>query len=137
MQPKDKLCLSIPSTLSAIEPVCAEIRQLLGSRHLEGMRFQVELLARECLNNAILHGNRGQASLRVRFHMRVGRKRISLRIADQGKGFNWRARKPSWPTASTANGRGLMMASAYAERIAFNRRGNQITLWLSTTGEER
>ncbi len=134
---KDTLSLSIPSTLSAIEPLCTEIRQLLGKRHLEAMRFRVELVARECLNNAILHGNRGQASRRVRFDMRVGRKRISLRIADQGRGFNWRAHKPSWPTASSANGRGLLMASAYAERVAFNRRGNQITLWLSTAREER
>ena len=112
------------------------IRQLLGKRHLEAMRFQVELVARECLNNAILHGNRGQQNRGVDFDMRVGRKRISLRIADQGGGFDWRARKPCWPTAS-AHGRGLLMASAYAERVAFNRRGNQITLWLSTAREER
>lgn len=133
----DDLCLSIPSALSAVEPVCVEIRSLLEKRHLERMKFQVEMVARECLNNAILHGNHEQASRWVKFGMRVGKKLICLRIADQGMGFDWRTRKQSWPPDSAASGRGLMVASAYAERVAFNQRGNQVTLWINTAGEGR
>lgn len=134
---KDDLCLSIPSALSAVEPVCEEIRSLLEKRHLERMRFQVEVVARECLNNAIMHGNRGQVSRLVKFGMRVGKKLICLRIADQGVGFDWRVRKRSWPTGSDTSGRGLMVASAYAKRVDFNQRGNQVTLWINTAREGR
>jgi serine/threonine-protein kinase RsbW len=129
--------LSIPSALSAVEPVCEKIRSLLEKRHLERMRFQVEMVARECLNNAILHGNRARAGRVVKFAMRVGRRLICLRIADQGAGFDWRARKRCWPADSAASGRGLMVARAYAERMAFNRRGNQVTVWIHYRQEGR
>jgi serine/threonine-protein kinase RsbW len=119
--------------LPAIEPVCEQIRHRLARSHLEEMQFDVELLARECLNNAILHGNCGLANRRVNFAMRIGRKLICLRVADQGTGFNWRRmRRRCLPRASAAQGRGLMLASLYAQRVAFNRRGNQVTLWINT-----
>ena len=134
---EEDLCLSIPSDLSAVEPVCRQIRSLLQQRHLERMEFPVEMIARECLNNAILHGNGGQVNRVVNFGMRVGKKQICLRIADQGMGFDWRVHKRSWPQASAASGRGLMIAGAYAERVAFNRRGNQVTVWINTAREGR
>ena len=132
------LKVSIPSRVAAIEEVCAEIRALLRRRHLEPMQFPVELVARECLNNAITHGNRGRAGHRVSLAMRIGRKRICLRIADQGAGFDWRRRhRLCWPAATHAGGRGLLVASVYAQRVAFNRRGNQVTLWFNTEMEGR
>ena len=85
-----ELCLTIPSRLTAIEPVCEQIRGLLGRRHLEDVEFAVEILARECLNNAILHGNRGLDNARVNFGMRIGKRLICLRVTDQGPGFDWR-----------------------------------------------
>ncbi len=133
-----ELCLTIPSRLAAIEPVCEQIRGLLGRWHLEDVEFAVEILARECLNNAILHGNRGLANAQVRFGMRIGKKRICLRITDQGPGFNWqRMVRHGLPADTSVDGRGLMVASIYARRIAFNRRGNQVTLWINTAKEGR
>jgi len=126
------LCLTIPSCVAAIEPVCEQVRSLLARRHLADMEFAVEILARECLNNAILHGNHGMPNARVRFGMRVGRKLICLRVTDQGPGFDWRrAVRHGLPSDTAVEGRGLMVASIYARRIAFNRRGNQVTLWIN------
>jgi anti-sigma regulatory factor (Ser/Thr protein kinase) len=136
---ENQLSLSIPSTVSAIEPVCEQIRSLLQRCHLEQMQFSIEVLARECLNNAILHGNRGRADSVVNLGMRVGKKLICLRVADQGPGFNWRLAQGRccWPSATEVRGRGLKVASIYAERIAFNRQGNQVTLWINTAKEGR
>lgn len=133
-----ELCLTIPSRLAAIEPVCEQIRGLLGRRHLEDVEFAVEILARECLNNAILHGNRGVANARVNVGMRIGRKLICLRVTDQGPGFDWRRTiRHGLPADTAVEGRGLMVASIYARRIAFNRQGNQVTLWINTAKEGR
>lgn len=130
-RPDTALCWSIPSRLPAIEPVCEQIRERLAQQHLEKLQFRVEVLARECLNNAILHGNGGLANGRVSLAMRIGRKLICLRVADQGAGFNWRQlRRQGLPPPSAIRGRGLMMAHLYAQRVAFNRRGNQVTLWI-------
>lgn len=133
-----ELCLTIPSRVSAIDPVCEQIRGLLARRHLEAMEFAVEILARECLNNAILHGNRGVAGARVNFGMRIGRRLICLRVTDEGPGYNWRrVSRHGLPADTAVEGRGLMVASLYARRIAFNRRGNQVTLWINTAKEGR
>lgn len=137
-QREGELLLTIPSRLAAIEPACEQIRSLLGRRHLEDLEFAVEILARECLNNAILHGNRGLENARVNFGMRIGRKLICLCVRDQGPGFDWRRRASRRLPADTAvEGRGLMVASMYAQRIAFNRLGNQVTLWINTAKEGR
>ena len=133
-----QLCLTIPSRLAAIEPVCEQIRGLLARRHLEEMEFAVEILARECLNNAILHGNHGLADARVDFGMRIGKRLICLRVTDEGPGFDWRRIvHHGLPAESSVDGRGLTVASLYARRIAFNRRGNQVTLWINTAKEGR
>lgn len=133
-----ELCLTIPSHLAAIEPVCEQIRGLLGRRHLEEVEFAVEILARECLNNAILHGNQGVANARVNFGLRIGKKLICLRVTDQGPGFDWRrVVRHGLPADTAVEGRGLMVASIYARRIAFNQRGNQVTLWINTAKEGR
>ncbi len=130
--PGNDLCLSIPSRLPAIEPLCEQIRRVLENRGLMHMQFVVEILARECLNNAILHGNQGLANSVVRFEMRIGQRTICLRVADQGPGFDWRhQQRRRLPTDSAVTGRGLMVASIYAQRIVFNRQGNQVTLWIN------
>lgn len=132
------LCLTIPSCLTAIETVCEQIRGLLGKRHLQEVQFAVEILARECLNNAILHGNRGLVNARVNFGLRIGRKLICLRVTDQGPGFDWRRRmRHGLPAETAVDGRGLIVASIYARRIAFNRQGNQVTVWINTAKEGR
>lgn len=134
----NQLALSIPSRLSAIDGVCAQIRTLLRSQRLERLQFQVEIVVRECLNNAITHGNDGLPESWVSFAMRVERRRICLHIADQGPGFDWRpAARRGWPGATETAGRGLLLIGAYARRVRFNRQGNQVTLWIDTAREER
>jgi serine/threonine-protein kinase RsbW len=121
----------IPSRLVEVDVLCREIRSLLMGKGLAEVSFPVELLAREFLNNAVIHGNRGDASKKVALNLRIKRKWISLRISDEGSGFNWRkARRAPPPDQEGVSGRGLSFSTLYAQRIAFNQRGNQVTLWL-------
>jgi len=56
---------------------------------------------------------------------------LTYRIADEGKGFNWRARVASrndvCPTGD-ASGRGIFLAQSFFPDISFNDRGNEVTL---------
>lgn len=121
----------IPSRLPEVDILCREIRALLEDNGLAAVCFGVELLAREFLNNAIVHGNGRDARKKVALNLHIGRKWIYLQIIDQGNGFDWRkARRAPPPDDTVSSGRGLSISTLYAQRIAFNQRGNQVTLWL-------
>jgi len=121
----------IPSRLREVDALCREVRTLLADHGLGGTSFPVELLAREWLNNAIIHGNERDEEKRVGFHMGVGRKWIWLQVIDEGPGFDWRkARRAPPPDDTSPSGRGLFISAQYAQKITFNQRGNRITVWL-------
>lgn len=127
------LCQTIPSTLAEAEMLCKKIRALLETACLSKSCFAVELLARECLVNAVVHGNRKAADKSVDLRLVIGRKWIRLTVSDEGAGFAWqRARRIGWCT-SKASGRGLQLYGLYAERIQFNRSGTHIALWIRKT----
>jgi len=121
----------IPSRLEEVDELCRQIRALLHDQGLGEVSFPVELAARECLNNAVIHGNRGDASKKVALNLQFRRKWILLQVSDEGPGFDWRrAKRTPLPGDESTSGRGLSVLSLFAHRIAFNRRGNRVTLWL-------
>ena len=121
-------CL-IPSRLEAVDAVCLDLRAFMTANGLAADSFAVELIARECLNNTVLHGHRNQADKTATLSLSLGPRWLRLQIADQGVGFNWRqaCRTAMDPLASS--GRGLAIGMLYADRVGFNQCGNQSTLW--------
>jgi anti-sigma regulatory factor (Ser/Thr protein kinase) len=127
----------ICSTLSEVDASCQELRRWLEKRGLAKQCFAVELVAREALNNAVLHGNGNDPGKAVHLRLVVGRVWIRCEVTDQGPGFDWRKRRGSAPDANATHGRGLLIYQQYATRFHFNPRGNQITFWIriETPGE--
>ena len=121
---------TIISDLTKVDGVCREAKKLLESNGQEEHIFKVDLLLREFLNNAIIHGNCLNARKHVKVSVRIGRAWIVLWIADEGVGFDWRAKIMSPPDDSATSGRGLAIGAQYAERMQFNRAGNQVTFWI-------
>ena len=66
--------------MQEVEAVCLKIRNLMRIEPDLGPRetFAVELLAREALSNAVRHGCREDARLKVRCRFRLGRLRAIL-----------------------------------------------------------
>jgi serine/threonine-protein kinase RsbW len=121
---------AIPSVLSEVDGVCREVQTLLERHGAASRCFAADLLLREFLNNAILHGNRSDARKQVRVVVTVGRKWIVCRVADEGPGFNWRTKRRTPPEADATSGRGLAIGALYAQRLRYNRAGNQVTFWI-------
>jgi serine/threonine-protein kinase RsbW len=120
----------IPSRLDAVDDVCREVRLRCRERGLDGLGFGLELVLRECLTNAILHGHGGDPAKRVRLSLLTRPRCIRVQVTDEGPGFDWRAAQQKPLSGGTAtSGRGLAIAAAYAHRVRFNPCGNQITLW--------
>jgi serine/threonine-protein kinase RsbW len=120
----------IPSRLADAESLCLKIRGLLEESDLGNASFAVELLARECLNNAVIHGNQNCADKSILLRLCLGRKWIRLEVSDEGPGFDWRLVREDKLNTTVPSGRGLMLYALYAKRVRFNRSGNQITLWI-------
>jgi len=62
-----------------------------------------------------------------------------LAVRDESPGFDWRKANQNQSGTTASSGRGLPLYAMYAERVRFNRRGNQITLWirkLNRTGKD-
>jgi serine/threonine-protein kinase RsbW len=128
--PLSSLRQTIPSRAQEAESLCLKVRVFMQEAGLPETCFAVELLTRECLFNAIIHGNRNAADKSVDLTLSLGRKWIRLRVCDQGPGFAWRkARRASFDTL-IPSGRGLRICALYAERVRFNRMGNRISLWI-------
>ena len=130
--PRSRFERKIPSNLKHVDALCHDVYSFLRAKGLGLASFASELVARECLNNAVVHGNQGDAAKQVALRLHCTHQWVRLQVTDEGAGFNWRrARRRTLPDDQEINGRGLAIVAAYADRVCFNRRGNQITLWWS------
>jgi serine/threonine-protein kinase RsbW len=132
------LYCDVPTSLGAAEGLCLLVRHFLRRFKHGEVVFATELALRECLNNAIHHGNRQQAQRRIRLWVTVSRQGVSLKVADSGNGFNWRDYKdrPA-PSSTTPSGRGLAIIGTYAKAVSFNRKGNLITVDIANQSARR
>jgi serine/threonine-protein kinase RsbW len=131
------LLCSAPSDLGTIEGMCKLVRHFLVSRNLADLLFGTEIVVRECLNNAVLHGNMGNQQKRLSLAVVAECRRVTVRITDEGRGFDWRMLPVAVPDSSSSSGRGLAMVRLYATRVAFNPAGNQITVELDSKPARR
>lgn len=122
---------TVESRLTLIDGVCIRARELLDRLGLGTVQFDVDLLLREFMVNAMDHGNQLDPQKKVAVDVRIGPKWIVLQIADEGPGFCWRSRIRTLPEELSTSGRGLAIGALYAHRMRFNNAGNQVTLWIS------
>jgi anti-sigma regulatory factor (Ser/Thr protein kinase) len=135
--PPTSLHYVMASRLTEVDGACRELRALLEAHGLTPVGFPVELATRECLCNAVVHGNRGRADARVTLALRIGRRWIRVEVADEGSGFPWRRASRMPPGIRRQSGRGLAICALYAARMAFSRSGNRITLWIAKRKGDR
>jgi serine/threonine-protein kinase RsbW len=137
-KPIAEITFVIPSCLSSPDAVCADISKLLGERGAEFLGFEIGLVTRECLNNAIVHGNGCQADKKVRVEITLSSHDFRLTVTDEGQGFDWRTAKlTEMPEEWEPCGRGLPLIASHAQRVAFNGKGNQITVWMKLANQGR
>ncbi len=117
-----------PAALEEVDLVCTAILACLSDCE-EQDRFAVHLLARESLNNAVLHGSLSNPQLSIHCEFRREQTRVTLCVRDEGPGFDWRAvLNRSGASQHDVEGRGVMLYRLYASRVEFNPAGNSVKL---------
>lgn len=124
-----KISLDMAADLTEVEAACDAIKVLLSENQLQDRQFAIELVARELLNNAILHGSRQDRNKRVTMCLGIGRRWIQLSIADQGGGFDWHKVRRKIPDASAESGRGMAIATNYGQRLRIAAGGRRVDVF--------
>lgn len=129
--------ITIASDAAEARRIQDEIEQHLQARHVsEHDIFSIKLALEEALVNAIKHGNQMDRAKKVRISYQLFADRFDVQIFDDGSGFD--PNDVPDPTAfenlERPCGRGLMLMRHYMTEVAFNQRGNGVTMRKVFTG---
>ncbi|MBI3892654.1 MAG: SpoIIE family protein phosphatase [Candidatus Wallbacteria bacterium] len=95
----------------------------------EQERYNLVLVIKEALANAIEHGNKSDPARRVHVSVVPDHKQLTIRVRDEGEGFpvsGVMAKQKKDPSGK--RGKGLLLIEEYTDRVEFNDRGNEIRL---------
>ncbi len=124
------LSMEFPAELHNIDLAAEEVRKFLSACGLIEHKFDILLITREALTNAVRHGCRNDAGLKVRCSVHFREGRLTIEVQDQGNGFNWKTALASElePGPQQEHGRGLFILKAYSTTVKYNEKGNRVTL---------
>jgi anti-anti-sigma factor len=126
--------LRFSASLTLLDRAVDEAVAFLTAHNATGSFFDVKLLLREALLNAVLHGSRGDPLRQVSLSLAAADGCLTAIVADQGPGFDWRTAKASPPPPEATSGRGLTILTLYADDMRYNAAGNQLTLTKAVPG---
>jgi len=123
--------VTIPSDTAEARRIQDEIEQQLIARRASDQEiFSVRLALEEALVNAIKHGNQLDRAKKVSVSYRFLGDRLEVQITDEGGGFD--PNDVPDPTAvenlERPCGRGLMLMRHYMTQVAYNERGNSVSM---------
>ncbi len=118
----------ISSSLHEIQQSCLDFQRWRTIACPNMDAFSTELLLREALTNAVVHGGNEDPRLQVFCVLRVKRGRFLISVEDQGSGFDWRKAWNNEADTSETHGRGIQIFRRYADTVRFNSKGNAVTL---------
>jgi anti-sigma regulatory factor (Ser/Thr protein kinase) len=119
---------ALPACLQAIEAFFLEFRRKSWKMLNRVNCFAAELLVREALTNAVVHGCHTDPRKQVRCFLRLKGGRLLITVADDGDGFDWRAVRGNAVAITDISGRGLAILRKYADHVRYNERGNVVAI---------
>jgi serine/threonine-protein kinase RsbW len=132
-QNPSRASLSLDSTVESINLVERTAYQFAQSAGFcDGELDNISLAAREAAANAVLHGNRKDASKKLAISLETTAQALTIRVADQGSGFN----PDSVPNPVAPEnilrqcGRGIFLIRTFVDELHFRalHPGTELTL---------
>jgi len=120
----------MPGEIQAISPLVDRLMRVIeASQCVPGDEFDVELVLREALENAVLHGNQEDPRKKVHLRCRCGPgNEITIVVTDQGRGFDFGKMVGNDFTSDPAadHGRGIQLMKAFMDDVHFERGGSEV-----------
>ena len=124
----------IPAKLEEIDRLCEEVGAWLDAADLGQMFFEVTLLMREALVNAVRHGSQGDEGKWIDVDLSLEGEELVIDVQDQGQGFDWKEKMHQHVSSKEEHGRGLMIFKSYANDVQYSQQGNRVTLRKTLAG---
>ncbi len=114
--------------LSVVENLVDEISSNFPSS--EDVYGKILIATLEAVNNAIIHGNKMDASKTVIIGFNVSSRKLRITIQDMGPGFDYHhVPDPTLPdNLENISGRGVFLMKQLADQVVFNNTGSQVEL---------
>jgi serine/threonine-protein kinase RsbW len=124
----------LDSTLDSVDS--AEELAVGAARHAgfgEDDLMKIGMAVRESMVNAVVHGNRYNANKKVRFSLSEDPERLTVKIADEGQGFEFeKLPNPLAPeNIIRTSGRGIFLIRSFMDEFEIRRLepgGTEVTL---------
>ena len=123
-----ELRTTLPATLDALEEFFVVFRRRAQNILSHADYFAAELLAREALTNAVVHGCHTDPLKHVLCVLRLRGRRLTIAVRDEGEGFDWRAAWDRHGGLFASSGRGIEILRKFAIRVRYNEKGNAVTM---------
>jgi serine/threonine-protein kinase RsbW len=129
-----RLSVRLPSRIDAIEEAVEVVARHCQAEGFCGRqaRFHLRVALCEAIANAIIYGNREDATKSVDVHVTVTGPAVTVEVVDEGDGFDpATVPTPVLPDDLEAlGGRGLFLIRQLVDDVYFNDRGNAICMVL-------
>lgn len=125
---RDHIEMAYPAILSSVDQAVADSLCFLEERAPQERLFDLKLLLREALLNAVVHGSGADPEKSIQCGLSQDENRLLITVQDNGPGFDWRARMGVEPAPDATSGRGLMIMKLYSDGVSFNSTGNAVTI---------
>jgi serine/threonine-protein kinase RsbW len=114
--------------LSTVEALIDKLSKRLGIS--DDVYGNILISTVEAVNNAIIHGNKGDREKLVEIVVKADGNIFDVVIKDEGKGFKYSSLPdPTKPeNIESLNGRGVFIMKKLADFIEFNEIGNEVTM---------
>jgi len=123
--------LTIKSDLNSIRQVEKMIDDLSTKLGVEKNNYgKIMVAAMEAVNNAVIHGNKGNSEKKVFIDLKYENKQLIISVEDQGEGFSYNdIPDPTAPeNIEKLTGRGVFLMRKLADEVKFNEKGNKVIL---------
>lgn len=126
--------LELESTLDSVDSAEETVLKEAGALGFdEDDLHRIGISVRECMVNAVVHGNRYNARKKVQLSILRTEAQITVKIADEGEGFDPAALPDPCHTDNLMrqSGRGVMMMQAFMDEFAISKlepRGTEVKM---------
>ena len=124
----------LESTLDSVDTAEAETLKVAEELGFEEEDLhKIGMAVRECMVNAVVHGNRYNARKKVHLEVRKGSRHMTVVIRDEGEGFDATALPDPLAEENLLrqSGRGLLLIQAFMDDLQINKvepRGTEIKM---------